>query len=298
MIPLILAASFQLTPMQGLSNSSIYRIEEEGKPAAVLKIAKASDEGEFLAQCAAQKLHLEKIHIPAIDKAQINGVFFIVQEFAKGKDLYHQMAPDVFNKLGKGLFEFHQKSTWGCCPLSEKLKALLNSHFESGLPYVLQFGIDPSRLTAYFTSLSKEMAKKRLPVSMVHDDPNFSNFLYDRDTDTLTVIDFGDSARFIDEEGCGTGTPLIDIVKVISHIHSQKGTLPEERIDALLAAFLQGYPNIDLNSPEFRYFFIADTLDHMNWYEQNKERLPLHAQNNVECSHRKNMAIIKNYLKS
>jgi hypothetical protein len=242
---------------EGYSETPIYLLSEKGSPKYVAKEYKPGSRvlnNDLLGQRSALALHLCQLRVPKILSVETVGDTVVVtQEFVPGLSLWKIKDPEVFRQLGRGLREYHDKSTWQVAPPSEKLVGHLNWVVERSLNRAEILGMTPEEMKRKIGTLGNQP----VPWSLLHHDPQLGNYLYEAESGKISMIDFGDGASFIDECGRGIGTPLYDYVKVADHLRFHK--------EECLIAFQEGYGPIG-DEESLRYFYIVNAVASLEWH--------------------------------
>lgn len=242
---------------EGYSETPIYLLSEKGKSKYVVKEYKSESrilKNDLLGQRSALALNLCLLRVPKILSIETIGDSVIVtQEFVPGVSLWKTKDPEVFRKLGQGLREYHDKSTWKIAPPSEKLVGHLNWVVERSLSRAELLGLTPEEMKRKIGTLGD----CPVPWSLLHHDPQLGNYLFEAESGRISMIDLGDGAPFIDECGRGVGTPLYDYVKVADHLRYHK--------KECLKAFQEGYGPIG-DEESLRYFYIVNAVASLEWH--------------------------------
>jgi Ser/Thr protein kinase RdoA (MazF antagonist) len=250
---------------EGYSETPIYLMSHQGKPRYVVKVYEPDSavlKDDLKGHKSALALHLNHLRVPRIlNEERIENHVVVTQEYVPGTSLWKINDPEVFRKLGQGLREFHDKSTWKCGPPSNELLGHLNWVIEQGLNRAEMLGMKPDEMKKKIGSLGENP----VPWSLLHHDPQLGNYLYDAGTGRIAMIDLGDGAQFINPYGKGLGTPLYDYVKVVDHITNHKREF--------LKAFEEGYGPIG-DEQSKRYFSMVNALAGLDWHLKTKGQAP------------------------
>lgn len=216
---------------------------------------------------ALQQLDLEEsvsIRPLAIGKCTVNEDRFclVVMDLAPGKEIKKilddvmteshpeamRRALQAMTKLGLAIGEMHVKSARQAgendsfdelftAPLKRKIEGHLMAFREKNHP-------DVPFLEAFFEQKLKELDKERFSLAVLHGDTHLLNFLYDAESDIVSIIDNPLTHLSVDRQGHAIGACHIydmariedDLVKVLL-IHDECDVLAQE----LTAAFHNAY---------------------------------------------------------
>lgn len=220
---------------------------------------------------AFESLHLETIDLVkffALGKYQLNGIEYILlaMSYAEGQeirkcieDIYKAPDPvarqeaihstkEILRKLGSAVGNLHFMGSIEIllsdgymeavtAHRSDEIQKSLNEYQERG-------GVHSEELKAYFDQLLAQYSFQDVFFSIFHGDAHLANFLYDKDSDRITVIDSVKAHLTVDPNGLPISDNFVhDSVKIdeaiVKQILSHENN--EELIQELIDAFHQGY---------------------------------------------------------
>jgi hypothetical protein len=274
---------------EGYSAGKVFAVVSNNVPQLIVKVYSVAS-GQIIkdmwGQKAATELDLEYACIPKmLDLAKIQVLeqeyFLFVQECVSGISIWSLLfklrqtsetkekiqarnhATRILSSIGRGLREYHMKSTKCHAPLSSALANYLDVTTKAGLKFLdehPEFNINSAELEKKIKRLRKQLDTQGIDWSFVHGDTHFGNFLYDIDTDTLSIFDLGEGANFADSCFRGTGVPMFDYIKIEEGIRVQAPNIGDEEVQNLLNAFSESYGGVPCSSEIHHYFFIIGTL--------------------------------------
>lgn len=124
-----------------------------------------------------------------------------------------------------------------------------------GIAFQEYSDIDFQYLENYFNSLVGSMEAGEFIRSIVHGDANLGNFIYDTETDSLTIIDLAELSQSADQLGNPIHGSVTDVVNMSEMIGGglSEGMTPEELVE-LRGVFNAEY--VDIPSGVEREFFV------------------------------------------
>lgn len=242
----------------------LYLVKENGTSRYVLKLYKTDSSlfpSDFWGQWCASHLPLSHTVIARVKdagKIAVNNAeyFFLLEEFIEGTSFDHVRTTDAFKRLGVSLKEFHQVSTNGQAPLSHPFRSSLDETISKGITLLDEK--DREWVSPLFLQLKANIESKSLPRSYVHGDPNFANFLLQKDR--VGIIDFEATGQYLNANCQGLGTPLYDLVTLLDYLEG----LSEP---ALKSSFLEGYGSLPYDEETILYFRLYDAMNALEWLE-------------------------------
>lgn len=230
---------------------------------------------DFWGQQCAHDLILTAVKVPSILTVGKIGVgtenyLIIVEEYLSGLSFNELIQnskvnlSEAFFQLGRGLKDYHAQSSYSTGHLTPPFQTYVNKVIDDGLKAINEN--DRSWLKSIIENLSKKMMTKQFKTSYVHSDPNFGNFLLDKNR--LAMIDFEDAGKYIDAKKLGLATPAFDLVMLIDYIDGLTllGRSTQE-VQCLKKAFLDGYGPLPYDQEEYLYFSIVDLLNAVVWFQ-------------------------------
>lgn len=220
---------------------------------------------------AFESLYLDKIDLVkffALGKYQLNGIEYLLlaMSYAEGQeirkcieDIYKVQDPiarqeaihstkEILRKLGSAIGDLH---FMGSIEISapdgymEAVKARRSNDIQKSLnEYQERGGVHSEELKAYFDQLLAQYSFQDIIFSIFHGDAHLANFLYDRDSDRITVIDSVKAHLSVDPNGLPISDNFVhDSVKIDESIVKQilSHEANEELIQELIEAFHKGY---------------------------------------------------------
>lgn len=220
---------------------------------------------------AFESLHLETIDLVkffTLGKYQLNGIEYLLlaMSYAEGQeirqyieDIYKAQssvareeavysAKEILRKLGSAVGQLHFMGSIEML-LPDGYMEAVTSHQSAEIQkslneYQERGGVHSEELKSYFDQLLAQYSFQDVFFSIFHGDAHLGNFLYDKESDRITVIDSVKAHLTVDPNGLPISDNFVhDIVKIEEAIAKQilSHESNEELIQGLIDAFHQGY---------------------------------------------------------
>lgn len=122
------------------------------------------------------------------------------------------------------------------------------------------YGIDLNILKKYFESLLNRLKNIETTYSIIHGDTNFGNFIYDKKTDSLSLVDLASIGLSVDQNGNPIQNAASDSVGIVNEIETcLKTGMPKEEFTEIRKTFIDAYGKVPTQL-EQEFFALVDRL--------------------------------------
>lgn len=248
----------------------LYLVKVNDTPRYVLKLYKTDSAlfpSDFWGQWCSSHLPLHQTDIAQVHNAGKLSIdsadyFFLLETYMEGNSFALVKTKDAFKRLGISLKEFHTVSTTIQAPLSFPFLCYLDETINQGIGLLDEN--DRQWIKPLSLYLQDQMEEKSLPRSYVHGDPNFANFLLQKER--VSLIDFEAAGQFINANCQGLGTPLFDLIPLLDYLDNLSSA-------DLKNSFLEGYGPLPYDEEAQLYFRLYDVMSALNWFNGAKPQM-------------------------
>jgi aminoglycoside phosphotransferase (APT) family kinase protein len=279
----------------GLSGNRIYKIvDKDKKPLFAIKVFKGCS-GDFSREFFALKNFERFLCVPSVVEidacaAENTTTFFLVMTYIEGSTLHSLLRNFIqakektekeklfktliqaYVKLGDSFAAIHNATKTKPLPLHPIYLDELDTFSQRTFPK-LASAMDPNLLQSakeYFSSHFARIRDQLFVRNYLHGDTNPANFIYNKTTDRLWMIDLIEGTASVGKNGLAVGPPGCDVMRILNKILQLKDSwISEKEGLTLRSAFLSHYTAAGgvLPSKEVMDFVsFLNYVDFLLWY--------------------------------